>query len=84
MRYFVGVDQGGSKTEILLGDENGLIVDKLSGFGYSAFIQDIKDSSEFAVRYLGQQVDYLKDLLQRNGIEMPDVYALTACDYCRQ
>lgn len=79
MRYFVGVDQGGSKTEILLGDENGLIVDKLSGFGYSAFIQDIKDSSEFAVRYLGQQVDYLKDLLQRNGIEMPDVYALTAC-----
>ena len=41
MRYFVGVDQGGSKTEILLGDENGLIVDKLSGFGYSAFIQDL-------------------------------------------
>ncbi|MHB1155029.1 MAG: hypothetical protein ACYCWE_22040 [Eubacteriales bacterium] len=79
MKYFVGVDQGGSKTEILIGDENGAIIDKSTGFGYSEFLKELKDNSDFQIKYIEQQIKYLKNILCKNNLELSDIYALTAC-----
>lgn len=79
MKYFVGVDQGGSKTEILIGDENGTLIDKCTGFGYSEFLKELQDNSEFQIKYIEQQIKYLENLLCKNSLELSDVYALTAC-----
>jgi N-acetylglucosamine kinase-like BadF-type ATPase len=79
MKYFVGVDQGGSKTEILIGDENGTIIDKCTGFGYCEFLKELQDNSEFQIKYIEQQIKYLENILCKNSLELSDIYALTAC-----
>jgi N-acetylglucosamine kinase-like BadF-type ATPase len=78
MKYFVGVDQGGSKTEILIGDENGTLIDKCIGFGYSEFLKEVKDNWEFQIKYIEQQIKYLNNLLIRNNLEFADIYAITS------
>ena len=78
MKYFVGVDQGGSKTEIIIGNQNGILIDKYIGVGYIEFIRELKDGSEFQTKYLEQQIKYLKELLSRNNLELSDVYALVS------
>ncbi|MDF2544065.1 MAG: gspK [Herbinix sp.] len=79
MKYFIGVDQGGSKTEILIGDENGILIDKCTGSGYGVLLTELKDNSEFYNKYIEQQIRYLSNLLNNNSLVLSDVYALTAC-----
>lgn len=79
MKYFVGVDQGGSKTEILIGDENGRLIDKCTGSGYSEFLKDLKDNTDFFIKYAEQQIKQLANLLSANNLVLSDVYALCAC-----
>ena len=79
MKYFIGVDQGGSKTEILIGDENGTLIDKCSGFGYCSFLREIKETEDFQTKYIEQLTTYLKELLHKNNLDFSDIYAMTAC-----
>lgn len=78
MKYFAGIDQGGSKTDILIGDENGTLIDRYTGCGYSEFLKDIKDNQDFHTRYLDQQIRYLTELLNKNNLSLSDVYAISA------
>jgi len=90
MKYFVGIDQGGSKTEILIGDENGILIDKSTGSGYTEFLPELLEklqsksldvqgyNSEFQKKYFDLQITHLKNLLTKNNLELSDVYALVA------
>jgi len=77
MKYFVGVDQGGSKTEILIGDENGTLIDKCTGFGYSEFLK-IENNDEFQQKYMGQQIRHIEGLLEKSNLKISDIYALVS------
>ena len=71
MKYFAGIDQGGSKCDVLIGNEHGDIIDRYVDAGYSAFLDqiktgEIKSNEEFYIKCIGQQVNYLNLLLERN------------------
>jgi Predicted N-acetylglucosamine kinase len=79
MKYFIGADQGGSKTDVLISDENGNIIDRQTGYGYCSFLKELHDKSEFVVKYIEQQVTILENILNKNSIDICDVCVLTAC-----
>lgn len=78
MKYFVGIDQGGSKCDILVGDEYGNLIDRYINVGYSTFINIVKTNEEFYNKCVEQQIYYMSILLNKHQIESTDIYALAA------
>lgn len=89
MKYFVGIDHGGSKSEILIGDKNGKLIDKYTSSGYIEFAMELQEkylkpenldvqtyNSEFISKYAEQLAKYLESILTINNLELSDVYAL--------
>ena len=90
MKYFVGADCGGTKSEILIGDETGKLTGKYIGAGYLEFATDLhaklqtgsidaeKFNSEFISKYLEQTIKHLDDALAQSNLGLSDVHALFA------
>ena len=89
MKYFVGIDHGGTKSEILIGDENGMLIDKFTDSGYTLFTTELQEkylkpdnldmqayNSEFISKYAEQSIKYLNNILTGNNLGLSDVYAL--------
>ena len=65
MKYFVGIDQGGTKTDVLIGDENGKLLARHIGPGWD---ED----------FFGVQISCAEDALKQCNLSVSDVYAFAS------
>ena len=65
MKYFAGIDQGYTKTDVLIGDENGRLLARHIGPGWGD-------------DFFGVQTACAENALSQCGLKLPDVYAFVS------